>query len=198
MTADSRSNIIVISGPGGVGKGTVVDELIARDPNLVVSRSWTTREQRPGEADEAYTFVSGDEFEAAIEAGAFLEYDHHFGNYYGSPVPSVNDGRDLILEIDVNGAMQLVNNGHAALFIFIDTPSIEEQRRRMLSRGDAEEKVEERLEGGEREREFAAALPYVHVINDDLDRCTTEVLGLIEQYRGEAQASEDAFRIAGS
>ena len=99
-----QGHVIVISGPGGVGKGTVVDELLTRDDRLRISRSWTTRDQRPGEADDAYHFVSHKEFETAIETGAFLEYDHHFGNYYGSPVPDIGDVFDLILEIDVNGA----------------------------------------------------------------------------------------------
>lgn len=179
----STGRIIVISGPGGVGKGTVVDELLTRDERLRISRSWTTREQRPGEADDAYKFVNHEEFEAAIEAGAFLEYDHHFGNYYGSPVPDAGDSTDLILEIDVNGAQQIHENGHAALFIFIDTPSIDEQRQRMIGRGDEPHKVDERMAGGERERELASELPYVHVVNADVASCASEILGLIEQYR---------------
>lgn len=179
------SNIIVISGPGGVGKGTVVDRIVELDEQLEISRSWTTRDRRPGESEDAYYFCSHDEFEAAIAADAFLEYDHHFGNYYGSPVPTMEETHDLILEIDVNGAQQIHHNGHKALFIFIDTPSLDIQEARMLSRGDAVEKVKERLAGGQRERELAKSLPYVHVLNDDLDACTAAVLDLITNYRRE-------------
>jgi len=185
------SEIIVLSGPGGVGKGTVVAQLLLRDPNLRVSRSWTTRDQRPGEADEAYTFVDDDTFLAAIDAGNFLEWDHHFGNYYGSPVPEAGDTQDLILEIDVNGGKQIHDGAYEALFIFIDTPSVDEQRARMLNRGDALEKVEERMLGGQRERELAATLPYVNVINDDLDRCTEEIESLIEAYRKRSSENTD-------
>ena len=184
----ATSKVIVISGPGGVGKGTIVDELLVRDDRLRISRSWTTRDQRPGEPDDAYHFVSQDEFEAAIEAGAFLEYDHHFGNYYGSPVPDAGTSTDLILEIDVNGASQIYENGHAALFIFIDTPSVEEQRERMIGRGDVLYKVDERMAGGERERELARELPYQHVINADVGACAEEILGLIEDYRSSSDA----------
>ena len=177
------ARIIVVSGPGGVGKGTVVAKLLEGRPELALSRSWTTREQRPGEADDAYTFVSQDEFRAAIDRGAFLEWDHHFGNYYGSPVPALEDERDLILEIDVNGARQVHENGHDALFVFVDTPSREDQRERMISRGDALDKVEERMAGGDRERELAEELPYVYLVNSDVAECADKLASLISNYR---------------
>lgn len=176
-------SVIVISGPGGVGKGTVVSRLLTNNPEYALSRSWTTRDQRPGEPDDAYTFVSTEEFEAAIEAGMFLEWDHHFGNYYASPVPADDDDRDLILEIDVNGARQIHENDHDALFIFIDTPSLEIQRERLSGRGDPIEKVDERMAGGAVERELAKELPYTYVANDDVARCALEIEGLIVEYR---------------
>ena len=176
-------SIIVISGPGGVGKGTVVSRVLVDNAEFALSRSWTTRDQRPGEADDAYRFVSGAEFEAAIEQGAFLEWDHHFGNYYGSPVPAEDEERDLILEIDVNGARQLHENGHEALFVFIDTPSLDVQRERLSGRGDPPDKVEERMAGGAAERELAKELPYVYVVNDDVGRCAAEITELILQHR---------------
>ncbi len=183
------TEIIVISGPGGVGKGTVVAELLQRDRNLRVSRSWTTRDQRPGEADDAYTFVDEKTFLAAVEDGKFLEWDHHFGNYYGSPVPTSDDTNDLILEIDVNGGKQIHDGAYEALFIFIDTPSVDEQRARMLNRGDSLPKVEERLIGGQRERELAATMPYVRVINDDVERCTSEIAALVSEHRTRASSN---------
>ena len=184
MNSEPTSNkLIVVSGPGGVGKGTVVAELLTLDPGLALSRSWTTREQRPSESVDAYTFVTVDEFKAAIRANAFLEFDHHFGNYYGSPVPKAGNVDDLILEIDVNGALQIYQNGHEALYVFIDTPSVSDQRERMLSRGDALDKVEERMLGGERERELASQLPYHHVINAEVSACAAKILELINEYR---------------
>lgn len=174
--------VIVISGPGGVGKGTVVAELVAQDSSLALSQSWTTRDQRPGEADNSYNFVTESEFRAAIEAGGFLEWDHHFENFYGSPVPAPTDD-DLVLEIDVNGARTIYEGPVDALFVFIDTPSIEVQRERMIGRGDSIEKVDQRLAAGQIERDLAEALPYLYVVNDDVERCAREIAGLIDNYR---------------
>ncbi len=174
--------VVVVSGPGGVGKGTVVDRLIANVATLTLSRSWTTRSPRPGEDLDAYTFVSDGEFLAAIEGGGFLEWDHHFLAYYGSPVPNPDDTKDLVLEIDVNGAAQITGHRPDALFVFIDTPSLEAQRQRLVGRGDTEEQVERRMTAGQDERDKAKSLPYNYVVNDDVERAAREIANLIEQH----------------
>lgn len=174
--------IVVISGPGGVGKGTVVDRLIADSSTLSLSRSWTTRSPRPGEDPSAYTFVTDAEFLAAVERGGFLEWDHHFLAYYGSPVPDPADTGDLVLEIDVNGAAQIFEKRSDALFVFIDAPSLDDQRARLVGRGDTEEQVDRRMNAGEDERDKAKSLPYHYVINDDVARAANEIAELIEQH----------------
>ena len=175
--------IVVISGPGGVGKGTVVHQLIVGQPDLRLSRSWTTRSPRPGEHPESYRFVSEAEFQAAIDRGGFLEWDHHFLAYYGSPVPDPNDPNDLVLEIDVNGAGQIAEQQPGSLFVFIDTPSLNAQRDRLVGRGDRPEQVERRMAAGAAERLLANDLPYVHVVNDDVTRAAAEIAALIESHR---------------
>ena len=89
--------IVIVSGPGGAGKGTIVDELIRRDGTLWLSRSWTTRTQRVGEPDDAYVFATREDFESRIAQGGFLEWTEFLGNLYGSPMPNVSDGVDIVL-----------------------------------------------------------------------------------------------------
>jgi len=175
--------IIIVSGPGGVGKGTLVDRLIARDDRLWLSRSWTTRAKRPGEPDDAYRFVTRDQFEAKIAEGGFLEWAPFLDYLQGTPLPDPPAGSDIVLEIDVAGARQVRDLFPDALLLFIDSPDVVEQRRRLEGRGDPPEKVEARIAHGIDERQAADDLGMRLVINDDLDRAVAEVQDLIESAR---------------
>jgi guanylate kinase len=179
--------VIVISGPGGVGKGTLVSRLVAGDPRLWLSRSWTTRARRPGEPPDAYTFVTRDEFEAAIDAGGFLEWAPFLDYLQGTPQPHAPAGRDVVLEIDVQGARQVLAQHPDALLLFIDAPTRDEQRRRLEGRGDPPEKVAQRLAIAEAEAEAAQSLGMRRIVNDDLDRATAEVAAVIDAARRSAR-----------
>jgi guanylate kinase len=180
---DREPLILVVSGPGGVGKGTIVSALVDRDPGLWLSRSWTTRAQRPGEPDDAYVFTSRDAFEARIAAGGFLEWTDFLGNYYGTPNPESTDGRDVVLEIEVDGARQVKSIDPRAILIFVLPPSRAEQERRLRGRGDADQKVEERLEKAEHEEPIGMQLADHVVVNDDLERTITDMLHIVDACR---------------
>jgi guanylate kinase len=175
--------IVVISGPGGVGKGTLVARLLEAEPDLWLSRSWTTRAQRPGESDDAYAFVDRATFERRLAEGGFLEHNEFLGNLYGTPVPEPGPGQDVLLEIDVNGAEQVLARDAQALFIFLVAPSLRQQRARLEGRGDAPEMVERRLVASAGEAAMAARLGARVVVNDDLDRAVEEVRQLITERR---------------
>ncbi len=181
--------IIVVSGPGGVGKGTIVDALVARDPALWLSRSWTTRSHRPGERADAYVFTTTEAFERHEAEGGFLEWTEFLGNYYGTPMPSrlgVPNAPDIVLEIELDGAQQVKKKYPDAILIFVLPPSRDEQERRLRGRGDPNDKVLARLRKAEMEEPVGIAEADHVVINDDLDRTVDEMLAIIDKHRQDA------------
>ena len=176
--------IIVVSGPGGVGKGTIVDALVRRDDRLWLSRSWTTRERRPSEAEDAYVFTDTAAFEQRIADGGFIEWTEFLGNYYGSPVPDPDDEQDIVLEIEVDGAQQVKKIHPDAMLIFVIPPSRDEQERRLRGRGDPGDKVLARLKKAEVEEPIGRELADHIVVNDDLDATIEEMLQILEEARG--------------
>jgi guanylate kinase len=175
--------LIVIIGPGGVGKGTLVSRVVDRDPKLWLSRSWTTRPKRPSEPDDAYTFVDRATFEAAAADGRFLEWDEHFGNLYGTPMPDPPPGEDVVLEIDINGARQVRERNPNAIVMLIEPPSRDALETRLVARGDRPVDVAARLARADMEVQQGRQLADAIVVNDDIDRAVDEVTGILDRYR---------------
>ena len=175
--------IIVMCGPGGVGKGTVVARLVADDSRLWLSRSWTTRVQRPGESDDAYTYVTREQFEQHIASDGFLEYAEFLGNLYGTPWPDAHGDRDVVLEIDVQGAAQVLERSPDSLFILLEPPSAEVQAERLRGRGDPPEQAERRIAVAQGELAEGRRLGAICIVNDDLDRTVAHCAQLIAEAR---------------
>ena len=175
--------MVVISGPSGAGKSTVCRKIL-EDPRVQFSVSATTRPKREGEVDgRDYFFLTRDEFRERIERGDFIEYADVFGNLYGTlrkPMQeALKQGRHYLLEIDVQGALQIKDQGLPGLYIFIAPPSFDELRRRLVGRAtESPEVVERRLQKAE--EEYRERVNYDHVVvNDDLETCLAEVRALV-------------------
>jgi guanylate kinase len=179
----------VLAGTSGAGKGTIGKLLRSRDPLLRWSVSWATRPARPGEVDGVdYHFRTREEFEQLRDAGGFLESFDVYGDLKGTPRGPIDDwlaaGDDVLLEIDVQGALKVKEALPEALLVFVKTPSREEQRRRLLDRGhDTPDAIERRLAEAEDEERVAAARFDVVVVNDDLEQAVDEVAGILAARR---------------
>ncbi|MCR4990512.1 MAG: guanylate kinase [Lachnospiraceae bacterium] len=177
--------LIVVSGFSGAGKGTIVKRIVEECDNYALSISMTTREPREGEVEGvSYFFVSKERFEEAISNGELVEYANYVGNYYGTPRKYVDEmissGKDVILEIEMQGAMQVKTRFPEAVMVFVTPPNAAELKRRLMSRGtESEEVVNRRMKRAYEESAFVDRYDYL-LVNDDLDKCVRELHMLIE------------------
>ena len=196
MKLDDKGLLIVISGPSGVGKGTVRSALFNMEGHdLVYSISMTTRKPREGEVDgREYYFVSRDEFEKNIADGKMLEYAEFVGNYYGTPLDKVNEqleaGNEVVLEIEVQGALQVRKKMKDAVFIFIAPPTIDDLYKRLNRRGtECQEVINERCEKARKEITMAYMYDYI-VVNDTVENAADKIMAII---RAEHAKTERTF-----
>ena len=148
-----------------------------------MSRSWTTRARRAGEESDAYTFVDRETFERRRAEGGFLESAEFLGNLYGTPIPDPPPSKDVVLEIDLQGARQVKERDPGALVVLLLPPSTEEQAERLRARGDDAKTAALRIAKGAEEEEIGRALTPHVVVNDDVDRAVAQVAGILERYR---------------
>lgn len=190
----NKGTLFIVSGPSGCGKGTVLAEILKQD-NVYYSVSATTRAPRPGEINGVnYHFLSKDEFEKLIENDGMLEYANYCGNYYGTPKKPVEDmlaeGKNVILEIEVQGALKVMDKCPEAVSVFILPPSLKELRRRLHKRGtETEEVIEKRI--GEAAGEIRKAVNYDYVmINGELETAVSDLLSIINSQKLKKENSD--------
>jgi guanylate kinase len=180
--------LVVISGFSGTGKGTLVKEIMKKYNNYSLSISMTTRQPRPGEVDgREYFFTTDEEFEKLIKEDGLIEHAGYCGHYYGTPRKFVEaeleKGKDVILEIEMQGALQVKKKFPETLLLFVTPPSVEELEKRLRGRGtETEEVIHQRMMRAKEEQEYIDKYDML-VINDDLDKCVTEMHDIINASR---------------
>lgn len=193
MENNSRvGNLFVVSGPSGAGKGTLLSQVIERIPDAWVSVSATTRSPRPGEIEGVhYFFLDTDHFKSLVKQDGFLEWAQVHDNFYGtlkkSVVDHMNAGDQVILEIDVQGALQVRKALPEAHLVFIEPPSLDELERRLRQRGtETEDVISSRMKTAE--VELAQKMEYdVQVVNDDLERAVDELVEVINSFANDTK-----------
>ena len=191
-------NLVVISGPSGAGKGTIIERLKDINDNFWLSISMTSRNIRSNDIpDKTYFFVSREEFLDRISKDVFLEYAEYNGNYYGTPkdkiLDKLNEGKDVILEIEIQGALKIKELIPDAIFIFILPPSMDELRNRLVNRGtDSKDKILSRFKTAYQEINEVTKYNYV-VINDDLDKAVNKVNAILLSERCRVDRIEEVY-----
>jgi guanylate kinase len=200
MKINTRGLLIVISGPSGVGKGTVRKALFERpDHNLVYSISMTTRSPRVGETNGVeYHFVTKEEFIKQIEQGNLLEYAEFCDNFYGTPLDKVNEqlesGQEVVLEIEVQGAMQVKEKMPDGVYIFIAPPSMKALEERLAHRGtEDQEIIKKRLEKARSEIKIAEEYGYI-VVNDTVDNAADRIMAIIRAEHARTDRVLDEYK----
>lgn len=190
--------LLVISAPSGAGKGTIINKMLEKNNNLWLSVSETSRPMRANDIDGiTYHFCTKEEFEEKIKDDYFLEYALYANNYYGTPKKYIQEhlskGQDVILEIEIQGAMQIKKLIPEALFIFIMPPSLNELKKRLVGRGtDTKEKILERFKIAYQEMNDVTKYNYV-VVNDEIDVAADKILSIIKAERCRVDRIEDVF-----
>jgi len=180
-----RGLLIVVSGPSGAGKGTICKGLLEKRNEVQVSVSATTRDPRNGEVDgKNYFFKTKEEFESMIEADNLMEYAQVYDNYYGTPkqfvIDKINSGSDILLEIDIQGALQVRKRYPEGIFVFILPPSMKELKHRIIGRGsETEESLEKRFSSAYEEIDFIKKYDY-YIINDELNKAVDTLESIID------------------
>lgn len=184
MKNRGRGLLIVISGPSGAGKGTICKSFMEKNKDVVLSVSATTRSPRKGEVDGVnYHFMTKEQFKDKIEANDFLEYAEVYDNFYGTPKSNVEEllesGKDVILEIDIQGALKVKENTEDGVFVFILPPSMEELKQRIIKRGsETEESLMKRFKSAYKEINFVSKYNYA-VVNDEVETAVEKLESII-------------------
>ncbi len=182
---NKKGLLLVVSGPSGTGKGTICKDIVSKYEDINLSISATTRSPRVGEVEgRSYFFKTKEEFEAMVEKGEFLEYARIYDNYYGTPKKAIFDeldmGRDVILEIEMQGAMQIKKVYPEAVFIFVLPPSLQELKSRIIGRGtETEEEIEKRFNSAYDEIKLLGEYDYF-IFNNIVEKSSEEILNILQ------------------